>query len=81
MMFLCSLCFHDRFYSEDAAVDNKGIRAMGYTIELRDDGNSGFLLPATEVTLEGGFEGVCVCEGYDMLCTVYTYSTFAVCIQ
>ena len=38
-----------RFYSEDAAMENKGIRAMGYTIELRDDGNNGFLLPASEV--------------------------------
>ena len=43
----------DWFYSEDAAKENKGIRAMGYTIELRDDGNNGFLLPASEIIATG----------------------------
>ncbi|KAL5478077.1 hypothetical protein EMCRGX_G024955 [Ephydatia muelleri] len=43
----------DWFYSEDAAMENKGIRAMGYTIELRDDGNNGFLLPASEIIATG----------------------------
>ena len=39
-----------RFYSEDAATQNKGFRAAGITIELRDTGQYGFLLPPVQVT-------------------------------
>lgn len=38
-----------RFYSKDATTNNKGKRPASFTIELRDTGNSGFLLPASEV--------------------------------
>ena len=34
---------------EDAAENNDGYRAAGYTIELRDTGRYGFLLPPDEV--------------------------------
>ena len=35
--------------TEDAAENNDGYRAAGYTIELRDTGRYGFLLPPDEV--------------------------------
>ena len=38
-----------RFYTEDAAEKNDGYRAAGYTIELRDTGRYGFLLPPDQV--------------------------------
>ena len=38
-----------RFYSEDANVNNDGYRAAGFTIELRDTGTYGFLLPPSQV--------------------------------
>ena len=41
----------DWFYSEDANRENK-YRAAGYTIELRDTGQYGFLLPPNQVQLE-----------------------------
>jgi len=51
---------YSRFYSRDAAGD---YRAAGLTIELRDKGEYGFLLPANQVqctttkfTLENHFE-------------------------
>ncbi len=42
------MLFH-RFYSDDAASGNKGYRAAGYTIELRDRGQYAFLLPPDQV--------------------------------
>ena len=38
-----------RFYSDDASSDNGGYRAITYVIELRDNGNMGFLLPPQQV--------------------------------
>lgn len=38
----------DWFYSEDANTENKH-RSAGYTIELRDTGQYGFLLPPDQV--------------------------------
>lgn len=40
--------FH-RFYSDDANVNNGIYRAAGFTIELRDTGDYGFLLPPEQV--------------------------------
>ena len=40
-----------RFYSEDANKNNQGYRAAGFTIELRDTGQYGFLLPPDQVIL------------------------------
>ena len=39
----------DWFYSDDANSQNQ-YRAAGYTFELRDTGQSGFLLPPEEVS-------------------------------
>ena len=39
-----------RFYGEDATDSNKGYRAASYTIELRDTGSYGFLLPPDQVS-------------------------------
>ena len=41
-----------RFYSEDAAAQNKGFRAAGLAIELRDTGQYGCLLPPDQVTTQ-----------------------------
>lgn len=53
-------CMYSRFYSRDAAGD---YRSAGLTVELRDKGEYGFLLPANQVqcktakfTLENHFE-------------------------
>ena len=43
----------DWFYSDDAAQSNKGNRAAGYTIELRDTGKYGFILPASQIIPSG----------------------------
>ena len=40
---------YTRFYTEDAAEMNDGYRAAGFTIELRDTGQYGFLLPPDQV--------------------------------
>lgn len=40
----------DWFYSDDANTANE-FRAAGYTIELRDTGFYGFLLPPDQVTM------------------------------
>ena len=40
----------DWFYSEEANMDNE-YRSAGYTIELRDTGQYGFLLPPDQVCL------------------------------
>lgn len=42
-------CICLRFYSADANEDNLGYRAAGFTIELRDTGRYGFLLPPDQV--------------------------------
>jgi hypothetical protein len=39
----------DWFYGEDATSSNGGYRAAGYTVELRDRGQYGFLLPPSQV--------------------------------
>ncbi len=39
----------DWFYSDDANEGNGEYRAAAYTIELRDTGSYGFLLPSSEV--------------------------------
>jgi murein tripeptide amidase MpaA len=39
----------DWFYGEDATNTNKGYRAAGYTIELRDTGRYGFVLPPSQI--------------------------------
>lgn len=39
-----------RFYGEDATSTNEGYRAAGYTIELRDTGRYGFVLPPDQVS-------------------------------
>ena len=44
-----ALSYSYRFYTEDAAENNDGYRAAGYTIELRDTGEYGFLLPPDQV--------------------------------
>ena len=38
-----------RFFSDDAARTNKGVRTAAFTIELRDKGRYGFLLPREQV--------------------------------
>lgn len=40
---------HYRCYGEDASSTNGGYRAAGYSFELRDTGEYGFLLPADQV--------------------------------
>ena len=39
----------DWFYGLEATEANRGYRAAGYTIELRDTGQYGFLLPPQQV--------------------------------
>ena len=39
-----------RFYSDDASKDNGGFRPAGITIELRDTGQYGFMLPPDQVS-------------------------------
>ena len=38
-----------RFYSDNANVNNGDYRSAGYTLELRDTGQYGFLLPPDQV--------------------------------
>ena len=45
---MAALC---RFYGENATSWNHGYRAAGFTIELRDTGTYGFLLPPNQVTV------------------------------
>lgn len=40
-----------RFYCDEANKNNDGYRAAGFTIELRDTGQYGFLLPPDQVRL------------------------------
>ena len=40
-----------RFYSDDANQNNGEYRAAGFTFELRDNGQYGFLLPPDQVRL------------------------------
>ena len=42
-------CLIYRFYSYDANFNNGDYRAAGFTIELRDTGQYGFLLPPDQV--------------------------------
>ena len=43
----------DWFYSDDANENNGDYRAAAYTIELRDTGNYGFVLPPAQVRWTG----------------------------
>jgi len=43
----------DWFYDDEASATNLGFRAAGYTIELRDTGRYGFLLPPSEIIPNG----------------------------
>ena len=43
------MLWHNRFYGEDATSTNGEYRAAGYTVELRDTGQYGFLLPPEQV--------------------------------
>jgi hypothetical protein len=43
----------DWFYGEQATSFNKGYRAAGYTVELRDTGQYGFLLPPDQIIPNG----------------------------
>lgn len=43
----------DWFYGDDASQTNKGFRAAGFTIELRDTGRYGFLLPPEQIIPTG----------------------------
>ncbi|XP_062502923.1 carboxypeptidase B-like [Corticium candelabrum] len=43
----------DWFYGTDATSTNNGYRAAGFTIELRDTGYYGFLLPANQIVFNG----------------------------
>ncbi|XP_065833342.1 carboxypeptidase B-like isoform X1 [Oscarella lobularis] len=43
----------DWFYGEEATAANRGYRAAGYTIELRDTGQYGFLLPPDQIIPNG----------------------------
>lgn len=45
---------NDWFYSDDAAVGSQGgVRAYGFTVELRDTGRYGFQLPASQIIPSG----------------------------
>ena len=39
-----------RFYGDNATSTNEGYRAASYTMELRDTGEYGFILPPDQVT-------------------------------
>jgi len=43
----------DWFYGREAQDHNRGYKAAGYTIELRDTGNFGFQLPPNQITPQG----------------------------
>jgi len=43
----------DWFYGKDASDSNRGYKAAGYTIELRDTGNYGFQLPPSQIKPQG----------------------------
>ena len=45
------LCITLTGFIEDAAENNDGYRAAGYTTELRDTGEYGFLLPPDQVAI------------------------------
>jgi hypothetical protein len=49
-LYLTTGTASDWFYSDDANSNNQ-YRAAGYTIELRDTGFYGFLLPPDQVTM------------------------------
>jgi len=38
---------------DDASSKNQGVRAYGYTVELRDTGQYGFQLPASQIIPSG----------------------------
>lgn len=44
---------NDWFYGDDASRANQGLRAYGFTIELRDTGRYGFELPASQIIPSG----------------------------
>jgi len=44
---------NDWFYGDDASSKNQGVRAYGYTVELRDTGQYGFQLPASQIIPSG----------------------------
>jgi len=43
----------DWFYGKEATDGNRGYKAAGYTIELRDTGNYGFQLPPSQIIPQG----------------------------
>lgn len=47
--FICD--FLKRFYSDNANENNGDYHSAGFTIELRDDGQYGFLLPPDQVII------------------------------
>ena len=49
MDLLLSLAILSRCYGEDASSTNSGYHAAGYSVELRDTGQYGFLLPPDQV--------------------------------
>lgn len=54
----------DWFYDDEATAGNKGYRSAGYTLELRDTGRYGFLLPP-EYIIPSGIE---ISAAYQVFC-------------
>jgi len=52
-LYLTTGTASDWFYDTDATSSNKGYRAAGFTIELRDTGRYGFLLPSSQIIPNG----------------------------
>ena len=52
-LYLTTGSASDWFYSDDANMNNK-YRAAGYTIELRDTGTYGFVLPPDQACIYNG---------------------------
>jgi len=52
-LYVTSGTARDWFYGKEASDGNRGYRAAGYTIELRDTGNYGFQLPPNQIIPQG----------------------------